>query len=101
MRWRGCRLEVDSSLWVFREIWAREGRQFGIVVGDVNLGKGHFINELAVHKQHCTEEARYGWLAVGSQENSRNANKSTVRRQTSDKSKVETGDVDLNCTAQF
>ncbi len=36
---------------------------------------GFFISGLAAHMQHWTEEVRFGWLAVGSRKNSKNANK--------------------------
>jgi len=75
MRRRGLRLEVDPSLCVFLEIWAAEVREFKIVDGEVNSGKGFFISESAADKHRWTEEARYGWLGVGSQENTKNANK--------------------------
>jgi len=37
-----CWLEVDPSLWVFREIWAVEGMQSGIVASGLNPGEGLF-----------------------------------------------------------
>jgi len=75
VRRRGWRLEVDPSLWVFREIRAAEGREFEIVNGEVNPLKDLFYEGLAAHMQRWTEEARYGWLGVGLQENIKNTNK--------------------------
>jgi len=75
VRRRGWRFEVEPSLWVFREIWAAEGREFEIVNGEVNPLKDLFYEGLAAHMQRRTEEARYGWLGVGLQENIKNTNK--------------------------
>ena len=52
-----------------------EGRAFEIVAAEINPGKGFFIKELATNMQYWTEAAHLGWLAIFSQENSKNANK--------------------------
>ena len=66
--------EVDPSLYVFGKSWATQGREFEIDASEVNLGKSLFMSELATHLRRRTEEARYGWLAVGSMKTGKNAN---------------------------
>jgi len=62
MRRRGLRLEVDPSLYVFREIWAANGRESEIAASEVHPGKRFFINGLAVDMRRWTEEsAMDGW----------------------------------------
>ena len=66
--------EVAPSLCVFGKIWATDGREFEIDASKVNPGKSFFMSGLATHMRRRTEEARYGWLAVGSMKTGKNAN---------------------------
>ena len=66
--------EVDLSLCVFGKIGATDGREFEIDASAVDLGKSLFMSGLATHMWRRTEEARCGWLAVGSRKTSKNAN---------------------------
>ncbi len=59
-----AKLEVDPSLWVFREILGEIGRQSEMVASHANLDKSLVANELASNIQYWIGRAHLEWLDV-------------------------------------